>query len=76
MEAQGTWVLFYSRVGSVLSQQHRLATSSLSFLSVRRVLSKEKMVRKLATWSHIFSLHARLTKKKETAHSLSIRNIQ
>ena len=48
MEAQGTWVLFYSGVGSVLSQQHRLATSSLSFLSVRRVLSKKKMVRKLA----------------------------
>ena len=42
MEAQGTWVLFYSGVGSVLSQQHRLATSSLSFLSVRRVLSKLK----------------------------------
>ena len=37
MEAQGTWVLFYSGVGSVLSQQHRLATSSLSFLSVRGV---------------------------------------
>ena len=47
MEAQGTWVLFYSGVGSVLSQQHRLATSSLSFLSVRRVLSKKKMVRKI-----------------------------
>ena len=37
MEAQGTWVLFYSGVGSVLSQQHRLATSSLFFVCPQSV---------------------------------------
>ena len=47
MEAQGTWVLFYSGVGSVLSQQHRLATSSLSFFvcpqSVKQVKNGVKI---------------------------------
>lgn len=37
MEAQGTCVLFYSGVGSVLSQQHRLATSSLFFVCPQSV---------------------------------------
>ena len=69
MEVQGTWVLFYSGVGSVLSQQHRLATSSLSFLSVRRVLSKKKMVRKLTMAmdmvTYFFATHSANKEKRD-----------
>lgn len=59
---------------SVLSQQHRLATSSVAFF-----LSppSEKMARKLAIWSHaFFATRSANRERRETACTLSIRNIQ